>query len=140
MRRLALASSCLLLLKGLPALLQLLGLAGSPALPQLLGHALTDYLTGPHTGCPDAPEMMCGARLCSIVGKHHVGWSVPSLPGNYYIPTACERAALRDSERKPCIHQPLRQQLSALCVGSVRALAALRRVGVAMLSDMACML
>jgi len=78
---------------GAPALLQLLGLSDWGPLHSLLGPALSAYLTNPTTTpggncCADNPEFLCGQQLCSFYGKFHVGWSVPSLPHSYYIPTA----------------------------------------------------
>lgn len=89
-RRLASVASGLLILKGLPALLQLLGL--SAAVTSLLGGVLgsqaAGYLAAPAACCADNAEMLCGQQLCSISGKFHIGWSVPQLPNSYYIPTA----------------------------------------------------
>jgi hypothetical protein len=33
-----------------------------------------------HCACRDAPEMLCGRRLCSFNGRLHLAWSVPQLP------------------------------------------------------------
>jgi hypothetical protein len=79
-RRLSLTASLLLVLKATPAFLHLFGLDSSASLQQLLGDQLSSYLLSPATGCIQHPEMICGAKLCSIQGKFHVGWSVPSLP------------------------------------------------------------
>jgi Family of unknown function (DUF5765) len=84
-RRLATAASVLLLIKGAPALGQLLGLAECPWLTAVLGPTAAAALAAP-PAC--GSEMLCGAALCSVTGTHHVGWVVPSLPHSYYLPTA----------------------------------------------------
>eukprot|EP00775_Hariotina_reticulata_P012065 gene12064-12206_t len=87
-RRLSLAASLLLVLKATPAFLQLFGLNSSALLQHLPVAQLSSYLQPIETGCIQHPEMICGPRLCSMQGKFHVGWSVPSLPHSYYIPSA----------------------------------------------------
>lgn len=67
-RRLALAASGCLILKGTPAFLQLLGIPQSAILQQLLGPKIAAYVSSGHCSL-DTPDMLCGQRLCSFSGK-----------------------------------------------------------------------
>jgi hypothetical protein len=64
-RRLATAASSLLILKGLPALLQLLGLstAASSLLGGILGSKAADNLTAPGPCHAGNADMLCGKRV-----------------------------------------------------------------------------
>eukprot|EP00877_Chromochloris_zofingiensis_P007432 jgi/Chrzof1/2942/Cz12g05090.t1 len=70
--RLCAAAGVLLVIKGFPAILLLLGLGEVAALQ-------------PYQQKCYANEMLCDSRLCAFTGVTHIAWSLPALGENYYI-------------------------------------------------------
>ncbi|KAF6251620.1 hypothetical protein COO60DRAFT_604732 [Scenedesmus sp. NREL 46B-D3] len=84
--RLCQAAAVLLLVKLAPAFVALLDaqqLLADALAPHLPARVLSALLTNT---CAD-PEMMCGAKLCSLAGKYHIAWIAPQMGTGYYVPS-----------------------------------------------------